>query len=31
MGHAMADELERYVEGQPLRWEVTPERAAQMA
>ena len=31
LGHAMADELERYVEGRPLRWEVTRERAARMA
>ena len=30
MGRAMADELERYVKGQPLLWEVTPERAALM-
>jgi phosphoglycerate dehydrogenase-like enzyme len=30
MGHAMADELERYIDGQPLRWEVTPGRAALM-
>jgi phosphoglycerate dehydrogenase-like enzyme len=31
MGHAMADELERFLDGRPLRWEVTPERAALMA
>jgi phosphoglycerate dehydrogenase-like enzyme len=31
LGHAMADELERYLDGKPLRWEVTPERAALMA
>lgn len=31
MGHAMADELERFVHGQSLQWEVTPERAALMA
>ena len=31
LGHAMADELERYLDGQPLRWEITPQRAARMA
>lgn len=31
MGHAMADELGRYIRGQPLQWEVTSERAALMA
>jgi phosphoglycerate dehydrogenase-like enzyme len=31
MGHAMVDEFERYREGRPLRWELTPERAATMA
>jgi phosphoglycerate dehydrogenase-like enzyme len=31
MGHAMVDELERYLDGHPLLWEVTPERAATMA
>ena len=31
MGHAMVDEFERYLAGLPLRWEVTPERAALMA
>ena len=28
MGQAMADELRRYVAGQPLRWEITPDLAA---
>jgi phosphoglycerate dehydrogenase-like enzyme len=31
MGHAMVDELERHLDGRPLLWEVTPERAATMA
>ncbi|KXU37685.1 hypothetical protein AXK11_00155 [Cephaloticoccus primus] len=31
MGQAMLDEFERYRDGQPLRWELTPARAAQMA
>jgi len=31
MGHAMVDELERYLDGRPLSWEVTPQRAATMA
>jgi phosphoglycerate dehydrogenase-like enzyme len=28
MGLGMVDEFERYLAGQPLRWEITPERAA---
>jgi phosphoglycerate dehydrogenase-like enzyme len=28
MGFGMVDEFERYCAGQPLRWEITPERAA---
>ncbi len=31
MGHAMVDELERYLDGRPLHWEITPTRAATMA
>jgi phosphoglycerate dehydrogenase-like enzyme len=31
MGHAMVDEFERYLAGQSLQWELTPERAASMA
>jgi phosphoglycerate dehydrogenase-like enzyme len=31
MGHAMVDEFDRYLAGQPLLWEVTPERIATMA
>jgi phosphoglycerate dehydrogenase-like enzyme len=31
MGHAMADELERYLDGRSLHWEITPDRAATMA
>jgi phosphoglycerate dehydrogenase-like enzyme len=27
MGRCMVEELERYVAGQPLKWQVTPERA----
>lgn len=28
MGHAMVDEFERYLAGEPLKWELTPQRAA---
>ncbi len=28
MGRAMVDELRRYLAGEPLRWEVTPQLAA---
>lgn len=28
MGFGMVEEFERYQAGQPLRWEVAPERAA---
>lgn len=31
MGHAMVDEFERYVAGQPLLWEIDASRAAQIA
>jgi phosphoglycerate dehydrogenase-like enzyme len=31
MGHAMVDEFERFRAGRPLRWEITSERAAQIA
>jgi phosphoglycerate dehydrogenase-like enzyme len=31
MGLYMAEEVERYLDGVPLRWEVTPERLATMA
>jgi len=31
MGHAMVDEFERYRAGQPLRWEVTADRAERIA
>lgn len=31
MGHAMVDEFERFAAGQPLRWEITAERAARIA
>lgn len=31
MGHAMVDEFERFAAGQPLRWEITSERAARIA
>lgn len=31
MGHAMVDEYERYVAGQPLLWEIDAGRAAQLA
>lgn len=31
MGHAMVDEFERYLAGQPLRWEVTADRAERIA
>ena len=31
MGHAMAEELERYLAGEPLRWQITRERVAVMA
>jgi len=31
MGHAMVDEFERFVAGQPMLWEVTSDRAALLA
>src|ERR1051326_9143895 len=31
MGDAMVDEFERFLKGQPLNWEITPEKAATMA
>lgn len=31
LGEAMADEFERYLAGQPLRWEITAARAEQIA
>jgi len=31
MGKAMVDELRRYLAGEPLLWQVTPERLAHMA
>ena len=31
MGRAMVDELRRYLDGEPLHWQVTPERLARMA
>jgi len=31
MGHLFVDELRRYVAGEPLRYEITSDRAALMA
>jgi phosphoglycerate dehydrogenase-like enzyme len=31
MGHAMVDEFERYLAGQPLQWEITMDRAESIA
>jgi phosphoglycerate dehydrogenase-like enzyme len=31
LGHAMVDEFERFLAGDPLRWEITPAKAALMA
>ena len=31
MGQHMADELDRYLNGRPLQWEITQEQLAQMA
>jgi phosphoglycerate dehydrogenase-like enzyme len=31
LGHAMADEFERYLAGSDLRWEITAERSALLA
>ena len=31
LGHAMVDEFERFARGEPLLWELTPEKAARMA